>query len=105
MCEVPNSMNRIEDPEPAPVLADEVVDKKYEDLKLKHAQLLNEYRQLFHKVNIENKLSRNQPCICGSGKKWKNCCLSIHEQDTIMLEDLVKAFNEVKEQLRNKQDN
>ena len=23
---------------------------------------------------IEEKISRNAPCICGSGKKYKNCC-------------------------------
>lgn len=24
---------------------------------------------------IEKKLGRNDPCVCGSGKKYKKCCL------------------------------
>ena len=24
----------------------------------------------------EYKIGRNDPCVCGSGKKYKNCCLS-----------------------------
>ncbi|HET9917875.1 MAG TPA: SEC-C metal-binding domain-containing protein [Candidatus Binatia bacterium] len=23
---------------------------------------------------VEQKLGRNEPCSCGSGKKFKNCC-------------------------------
>jgi len=26
------------------------------------------------------KLGRNEPCPCGSGKKYKNCCLSTLEE-------------------------
>lgn len=26
-------------------------------------------------VKNENKIGRNDPCLCGSGKKYKNCCL------------------------------
>jgi hypothetical protein len=26
-------------------------------------------------INPENKISRNSPCPCGSGKKYKKCCL------------------------------
>lgn len=25
------------------------------------------------------KIGRNDPCPCGSGKKYKNCCLKINE--------------------------
>ncbi|HQS84070.1 MAG TPA: SEC-C metal-binding domain-containing protein [Alphaproteobacteria bacterium] len=24
-----------------------------------------------------NKLGRNDPCFCGSGKKYKKCCLNV----------------------------
>lgn len=24
------------------------------------------------------KIGRNDPCPCGSGKKYKNCCMSLH---------------------------
>jgi hypothetical protein len=26
-----------------------------------------------------NKIGRNEPCPCGSGKKYKRCCLHAHE--------------------------
>lgn len=25
-------------------------------------------------VSVEKKIGRNEPCLCGSGKKYKNCC-------------------------------
>jgi SWIM/SEC-C metal-binding protein len=25
-------------------------------------------------IRVEQKLGRNEPCSCGSGKKYKNCC-------------------------------
>ncbi len=25
-------------------------------------------------VHVENKIGRNDPCVCGSGKKFKKCC-------------------------------
>ena len=24
---------------------------------------------------MDKKISRNDPCLCGSGKKYKNCCI------------------------------
>jgi len=27
-------------------------------------------------INKESKLGRNDPCSCGSGKKFKHCCLN-----------------------------
>ncbi|MBU1675833.1 SEC-C domain-containing protein [bacterium] len=27
-----------------------------------------------------NKIGRNQPCPCGSGRKYKLCCLSLHDR-------------------------
>lgn len=29
---------------------------------------------------MENKVGRNDPCSCGSGKKYKNCCLQKDQQ-------------------------
>jgi uncharacterized protein len=29
-----------------------------------------------------DKLGRNDPCYCGSGKKYKNCCLLKKQQET-----------------------
>jgi len=30
---------------------------------------------------MDNKIGRNDPCSCGSGKKYKNCCLKKHQQE------------------------
>ena len=35
--------------------------------------LLKEYRQSCQAVS--HKIGRNDPCPCGSGKKYKNCCM------------------------------
>ena len=37
------------------------------------AVLLKEYRQSCQAVS--RKVGRNDPCTCGSGKKYKNCCM------------------------------
>ncbi len=37
------------------------------------------YRKAIHQTNIrtvEPKVGRNEPCPCGSGKKYKHCCLN-----------------------------
>lgn len=36
-------------------------------------ELSNEYRRS-RTVHVEKKPGRNDPCPCGSGKKYKNCC-------------------------------
>jgi len=32
-------------------------------------------RQVINTITAENKIGRNDPCYCGSGKKYKKCCL------------------------------
>ena len=32
-------------------------------------------RQVINTITTENKIGRNDPCHCGSGKKYKKCCL------------------------------
>ena len=32
-------------------------------------------RQVINTITTENKIGRNDPCFCGSGKKYKKCCL------------------------------
>jgi len=44
----------------------EVIQKKLDGLK--------EYR-LKQTLNIQKKIGRNEICPCGSGKKYKRCCL------------------------------
>jgi uncharacterized protein YchJ len=38
----------------------------------KRNQITREYRQ--SKMAVSNKIGRNEPCPCGSGKKYKKCC-------------------------------
>ena len=36
--------------------------------------IIKEYRRSKTVVRKEKKIGRNEPCPCGSGKKYKNCC-------------------------------
>ncbi len=36
---------------------------------------LTEYRNISEPVRVEPKIGRNDPCPCGSGKKYKKCCM------------------------------
>jgi len=40
--------------------------------KEKREQIKKEYRT--SKIAVSNKVGRNEPCSCGSGKKYKKCC-------------------------------
>jgi len=35
-------------------------------------EMAREYK--ISKIAVSNKIGRNEPCPCGSGKKYKNCC-------------------------------
>ena len=35
------------------------------------------------------KIKRNAPCPCGSGKKYKKCCLSLHEESSAEQQETV----------------
>ncbi len=46
-----------------------------------HYQMVKDYfidnsTRLMSGLDNKGKLGRNEPCICGSGKKYKKCCLS-----------------------------
>jgi uncharacterized protein YecA (UPF0149 family) len=45
---------------------DEVLDEE------KRKQITKEFRQ--SKIAVSSKVGRNEPCPCGSGKKYKKCC-------------------------------
>jgi uncharacterized protein YchJ len=65
--------------------------KEYEERRLRRWQELNKIAAKGSKTEIEseskdkatvkappvrsNKVGRNEPCACGSGKKYKKCCL------------------------------
>ncbi len=40
----------------------------------KRAELYKSQKTSRTVVNTEKKIGRNEPCPCGSGKKYKNCC-------------------------------
>ena len=42
----------------------EMKDGKQKEVKVVHTPI----------TNAEPKIGRNEPCPCGSGKKYKNCC-------------------------------
>lgn len=44
-----------------------------------------------YKTNIEGKIGRNDKCVCGSGRKYKKCCLKKYEEAARILRD---AYNQ-----------
>ncbi|MCX7823357.1 MAG: SEC-C metal-binding domain-containing protein [Syntrophobacterales bacterium] len=70
-----------------------------------------EYQQLCRRAAIQDtipteKISRNDPCPCGSGKKYKKCCLSIHEgfKRSIPQDELFKREQQLREKRRLEQE-
>lgn len=51
---------------------------------------------------VNNMIGRNDPCLCGSGKKYKRCCLGKNEQtvDTLIEEELERIIRGMYEQPR-----
>ena len=43
-------------------------------------ELYDEYRRS-RTVHVEKKPGRNDPCYCGSGKKYKNCCMKKDQEE------------------------
>lgn len=62
------------------------------DLKAKADVLFTAIQKLYSEVNGENKVPRNSRCWCGSGKKWKKCCLVKHEEKTLELEKMIRDY-------------
>ena len=49
--------------------------KDYDEFKYSH--LTKKEREAdIQPVRTEPKIGRNEPCPCGSGKKYKNCCIN-----------------------------
>ncbi len=55
-------------------LREQDLDKLIEDYKMSRRQMALADELIVRKVN------RNDPCPCGSGKKYKKCCLPHHEE-------------------------
>lgn len=45
----------------------------------KYLEALENYKKLHTPRIKKNKIGRNDPCPCGSGKKYKHCCLKTGE--------------------------
>lgn len=58
-----------------------------ENDQLKKLEVLAKQYQLAHtqKVREYKKIGRNDLCPCGSGKKYKNCCLSSGKYENIIM--------------------
>lgn len=65
-------------------LQDEVDNYKAATGEMSNAELLQAVRMMCTKPVIRDykKIGRNDPCPCGSGKKYKNCCLKTGEYET-----------------------
>ena len=49
--------------------------------------------------SVDMKIGRNDKCPCGSGKKYKNCCLKVNtevEKELNNMGDIVFSFDEEK---------
>ncbi|MDM5264507.1 DUF4238 domain-containing protein [Sulfurovum sp. XTW-4] len=78
----------------------------------------------FHKRKVPNKISVNDPCGCGSGKKYKQCCrnkkisqrpswdeISIRERNLILANGIIdilglskgKTWDDIRKELNNEQ--
>jgi hypothetical protein len=72
-------------------MTESVKDKELNDLKAiedKHNEIMGDINILSDILALENKYGRNNICFCGSGKKFKKCCLSEHEEKERKLHDL-----------------
>lgn len=45
--------------------------------KLQNFLKTGDYKYIRTPIKVEEKVSRNDPCPCGSGKKYKKCCMGI----------------------------
>ncbi|MDR0747673.1 MAG: preprotein translocase subunit SecA [Helicobacteraceae bacterium] len=52
----------------------EKMEKASDDMRLLHQNSSTSGADASKPVKIEKKIPRNDPCPCGSGKKYKNCC-------------------------------
>jgi uncharacterized protein YchJ len=64
-------------------LVDNPIDKEISEDEIKdgHIERIAKFQQIWHQshtpwVRINKKISPNEPCPCGSGKKYKKCCMN-----------------------------
>ncbi len=72
-------------------VGEEVKQTELHDLKPieeKHLEIMGDINILSDVLTLENKYGRNNICFCGSGKKFKKCCLPAHEEKERKLHSL-----------------
>ena len=67
-------------------LIDNPKDKEVTEEDLKDIANSAKFQQMWHQahtpwVRKNLKINRNDPCPCGSGKKFKNCCIDNYKSD------------------------
>lgn len=55
---------------------DPEAEKRSRELEKNFSQALRKLDQEFNRTEPKRKIGRNDPCPCGSGKKYKQCCLN-----------------------------
>ena len=53
----------------------------------KAMQMFAEYKKMHTPKIREHKIGRNDPCPCGSGKKYKCCCLSSEKYENYIMKN------------------
>lgn len=69
-----SSPNRVS-PEGILQLLNHLLDEKWISMLKENYRLIRETTKPDNIIRLPPKISRNAPCPCGSGKKYKNCCL------------------------------
>lgn len=58
-------------------------------IKERRKELVFQINLLYNIINTETKTGRNNLCFCGSGKKFKKCCLLQHIEKLEKLNELM----------------
>ena len=66
-------------------------ERKIESKKLKNREGTVNYSN-DEPIRVEKKVGRNEPCPCGSGKKYKKCCLKNHNYKGLYLCNYAKSI-------------
>lgn len=76
---------------------EEAIEMSEEDME----EALKQLRKFLVKEpqrRVTPKIHRNEPCPCGSGKKYKKCCMDVNNNLFELLKDELKEENEKNEE-------
>lgn len=70
------------------VIGEEINEEEEKRRKLEEEEQIKQLQQMYIKAHTPWRkrydIGRNDPCPCGSGKKYKNCCIGkVDEEYTI----------------------